>query len=106
MSYFKSPDGALHFLDNDAFKNLLPSGSVKVTNTEAAALQAVVAPPTGQAIREQRDARLAACDWAVLPDSPLADVKRAEFVTYRQALRDVPGQSGFPDSVVWPEAPK
>ena len=53
--------------------------------------------------REQRDALLAASDWAVLPDAPVADAQA--WKDYRQALRDVPQQNGFPQEVVWPTKP-
>lgn len=53
-------------------------------------------------VRAERDRRLRACDWTVLPDCPLTEVKKTEWADYRQALRDVPQQSGFPDAVEWP----
>jgi hypothetical protein len=53
-------------------------------------------------IRVERNRRLADCDWTQLPDSP-AD--HEAWATYRQALRDVTAQEGFPWEVVWPEAP-
>ena len=54
-------------------------------------------------VREERDTRLLECDWAVLPD---AQTDRAVWKTYRQALRDVPEQMGFPYEIKWPEMPK
>ena len=53
------------------------------------------------AVRTQRDARLAETDYLALSDSTLTDAMK----TYRQALRDVPAQSGFPDNVTWPTKP-
>jgi len=53
-------------------------------------------------VRQQRNELLSACDWAQLPDSP-AD--HEAWATYRQALRDVTAQEGFPWDVVWPETP-
>jgi hypothetical protein len=53
-------------------------------------------------VRQQRNSRLADCDWTQLPDAP---VLRATWATYRQALRDVTAQEGFPWEVVWPEQP-
>ena len=53
-------------------------------------------------VRQQRNALLSACDWTQLPDSP-AD--HEVWATYRQELRDVTAQEGFPWDVVWPEAP-
>ena len=40
-------------------------------------------------IRSIRNTLLIQCDWTQLPDSPLTETKRAEWATYRQALRDI-----------------
>ena len=40
--------------------------------------------------RAKRDRLLEASDWTQMPDSPLSDSKKAEWATYRQALRDLP----------------
>jgi hypothetical protein len=53
-------------------------------------------------IREERDAKLAATDWTQVADAP---VDQAAWATYRQALRDIPAQEGFPSEVVWPDSP-
>ncbi|MBS1198682.1 MAG: putative phage tail fiber protein [Proteobacteria bacterium] len=66
-------------------------------------------PPTAAelsaAIRAERNARLAACDWTMLPDAPLSAAQVSSWQTYRQALRDLTDQAGFPAAVVWPVAP-
>jgi hypothetical protein len=51
-------------------------------------------------VRAQRDALLAASDYMALADR-ITD----EWRTYRQALRDIPAQSGFPTNVTWPVEP-
>jgi len=51
-------------------------------------------------IRAQRDELLASSDYMALADR-ITD----EWRTYRQALRDVPAQAGFPTSVTWPTLP-
>lgn len=56
-------------------------------------------------VRGERDAKIAATDFLAMPDYPLSEGDRAIVMTYRQALRDVPAQEGFPREVVWPEAP-
>jgi hypothetical protein len=56
-----------------------------------------------KAIREERSTKLADCDWTQVADSP---VDKAVWATYRQALRDVTTQSGFPWTVTWPVAPQ
>jgi len=58
------------------------------------------------AIRAERDRLLSACDFTQLPDAPLSAAQKAEWSAYRQALRDIPLQAGFPNSVVWPIAPE
>lgn len=44
-------------------------------------------------------------DWSQLTDSVLSEQKREDWAEYRQALRDVPQQSNFPDKIVWPTEP-
>ena len=62
---------------------------------------AALAPTAGD-IRAQRNRLLSACDWTQLADAPVDDLAWA---VYRQALRDIPDQPGFPANVVWPVAP-
>jgi len=52
--------------------------------------------------RTQRDALLSQSDWTQVPDAPVDQQAWAE---YRQALRDLPQQAGFPQEVVWPNPP-
>jgi len=56
----------------------------------------------GLNVRVDRNKRLADCDWTQLPDAP---VVAADWAAYRQELRDVTAQAGFPWDVTWPEAP-
>ena len=51
--------------------------------------------------RVLRDSLLSATDWTANSDVTMSDEMRA----YRQALRDVPSQAGFPDNVTWPVKP-
>ena len=53
--------------------------------------------------RAERDFHLKESDWTQNRDVTLSN--DADWKTYRQALRDVPTQSGFPDSVTWPTKP-
>jgi len=54
------------------------------------------------AVRVARNNMLKDSDWTQLVDSP-AD--KTAWAVYRQALRDVTAQAGFPLSVTWPDAP-
>jgi len=69
------------------------------TTQEIAAAQAV-AP---EQARNQRNEMLAASDWTQVADAP---VDKAAWATYRQALRDITAQAGFPDNVIWPTKPE
>lgn len=56
-------------------------------------------------LRHIRDLLIAITDWTQAADSPLDDGERAEWATYRQALRDLPGVYSGAGPIPWPEAP-
>ena len=56
-------------------------------------------------IRQTRDAKLTLSDWIVVKSAEAGTAVPSDWVTYRQALRDVPAQAGFPNSITWPESP-
>lgn len=56
-----------------------------------------------QQVRQDRNDKLKDSDWTQLADAP---VDQAAWASYRQALRDVTAQSGFPLSVEWPAQPE
>ena len=66
--------------------------------------EAIAAKDTEQAkaMREQRGEKLKDSDWTQVADAP---VDKAVWATYRQALRDITAQSGFPWTITWPDAP-
>ena len=55
--------------------------------------------------RQKRDRLIAVTDYLVTPDYPIESDRLAKVKIYRQALRDIPNQSGFPRSITWPEKP-
>ena len=59
-------------------------------------------------VRMQRNALLTQSDTAVLPDrwAAMTPEKQQAWSTYRQALRDIPLQAGFPWNVSWPTQPE
>ena len=65
---------------------------------------AIAATDTQQAeaMREQRNTKLSETDWTQVADAP---VDKAVWATYRQALRDITIQSGFPWDINWPTEP-
>jgi len=56
-------------------------------------------------VRSERNVLLAKCDWTQVADSPLTDEKKAEWVAYRQDLRDLPAAYSRVSQVVWPTPP-
>ena len=55
--------------------------------------------------RERRNLLIAETDYLAMPDYPLDKEKKAAVLAYRQALRDVPEQAGFPRQIDWPVKP-
>lgn len=56
-------------------------------------------------VREQRDQLLKSTDWVVIKHLERNENIPGVWEVYRQALRDVPEQGGFPWDVTWPVAP-
>ena len=54
-------------------------------------------------VRGERDSKLSSSDWTQVADAP---VNKQAWATYRQALRDIPLQAGFPWNVSWPTQPE
>ena len=60
-------------------------------------------------ITDKRNRKLIDCDWTQLPDCQLSDSKKAEWTTYRQALRDITKQTPADDAlsnITWPTKPE
>lgn len=81
---------------------------VELTTEEIAARQAEqtawdngAADRAASEAREKRNSLLAETDYLALSDTTLSD----DMQTYRQALRDVTSQAGFPADVTWPTKP-
>ena len=57
------------------------------------------------ALRTERNALLAACDWVALADAHLSQDKKDAWFAYRQGLRDLPENATDPTQVTWPVSP-
>jgi len=75
-------------------------GNTVTAAANEAAYKAKIDADAAANVRATRDNKLADCDWTQTNDSPVKD--ESKWTTYRQALRDVPTQSGFPHTVTWP----
>ena len=77
-----------------------------VTTTAAdneAAYKAAKDTEQAKSVRTSRGEKLKDSDWTQVADAP---VDKAAWATYRQALRDVTGQQGFPWTITWPTQPE
>lgn len=96
--------------DIEALSSILTNLEAQVfsnapSNTEAVEALVVVKEPTPdceECARSRRDMLLVMTDWTQLLDAALTQEQKDEAVTYRQALRDVTQQAGFPENVEWP----
>lgn len=62
-------------------------------------------PDDQEMVRRLRNGLLSASDWTQIPGNALSDSDQTAWSTYRQELRDITLQDGFPYSVVWPTKP-
>lgn len=79
-----------------------------VTTTAAeheAAYKASKDAEQAKSVRATRDDKLKECDWVVIKNLETNSNIPGAWEVYRQALRDVPSQSGFPWTITWPDAP-
>jgi len=74
----------------------------KTAAENEAAYKATKDAEQAKSVRATRDAKLAECDWTQVADAP---VDKAVWATYRQALRDITAQEGFPWTITYPDAP-
>jgi len=77
-------------------------GETTATEQEAA-YKATKDAEQAKAMRDQRGEKLKDSDWTQVADAP---VDKTVWATYRQALRDVTTQTGFPWTITWPDEPQ
>lgn len=108
------------FYDPEIHKGMIPSDSIEMAEDDwlrcisepnrwviqgGKLVQAPFPAPAealAQEARTKRNALLAASDWTQVADAP---VDQAAWATYRQALRDITEQAGFPTDINWPVQP-
>ena len=90
---WKEQDMFTEYTDDD--------GKVQTVDAQKAVYDAQQKSVLEAAERASRDRLLQETDFYALSDVAMSDAMK----TYRQALRDVPAQSGFPNSITWPEKP-
>ena len=99
LSYMEYSESAVNKIIVDGKvvdKEMEPTGTIIESSIE----------PT---IVQHRNGLLYESDWTQSPDSPLSDSKKAEWTTYRQAIRDIPqtySDATSLDDIIWPTKPE
>jgi hypothetical protein len=72
---------------------------------QEAAYKAMKDAEQAKSVRQQRDAKLAESDWRVIKALESSTPQDFAWAAYRQALRDITSQTGFPWAIDWPVNP-
>lgn len=92
----------MQYISNGVVMEMTPEQEAE-WNAVLAAGEAQKPQLKAQEVRAERTQLLKDSDWTQVADAP---VDKAAWATYRQALRDVPSQAGFPWDVQWPTQPE
>ena len=95
------------YVERDMFADYVDEDGVTVTKAEQE--QAYTARKDAEAAtaaRATRDGLIASCDWMAIKAFEGGTTVSTEWATYRQALRDVSAQAGFPHDITWPTQPE
>ena len=80
-------------------------GNVQSVDAQTTAYRARIDAEAAERARVDRTMLLAESDWTQVADTALTTEKKAEWATYRQALRDLPDASGWPHTHTLPTKP-
>jgi hypothetical protein len=89
----------------DMFADTTEDGVTTTKAEQEAAYQANLDAKAAESVRTQRDAKLEESDWMVIRSAETGVALPTEWATYRQALRDITDQIGFPNEINWPVEP-
>lgn len=106
MKYFKDTDNKVHAFELDGSQDRLIKETMAEITLEEVKILITPVLTTEQKemnIRNQRMFLLSKTDWSQLPD--VSQLVKDKWLSYRQSLRDITDQEGYPDSVIWPIAP-
>lgn len=71
-----------------------------------AEVERLIAEQPAKEARAQRNRLLTESDWVTIRATDTGDPVPTEWQIYRQALRDIPDQAGFPEEIEWPQEPE
>jgi len=90
------------WVERDMFSDTTEDGVTTTKAEHEAAYQTRLDTEAAERVRSERDQKLKDTDWMGMSDVTMS----ADWATYRQALRDVPSQAGFPNTITWPDEPE
>jgi hypothetical protein len=90
------------WVERDMFSDTEEDGVTTTKAEHEAAYQARLDTEAAERVRSERDQKLKDTDWMGMSDVTMS----TEWATYRQALRDIPSQAGFPHTITWPTEPE
>jgi hypothetical protein len=79
----------------------MTSDEIAARQAEEAAWAAGANDRAAAEVRQERNSLIAETDYLALSDNTMT----SDMQSYRQALRDIPSQAGFPTNVNWPTKP-
>jgi hypothetical protein len=95
------------YVERDMFSDYVDEDGVTVTKaSQEEAYTARKDAEAATAARATRDGLIASCDWMAIKAFEGGTGVATDWATYRQALRDVSAQAGFPNDITWPEKPE
>ena len=89
-----------------AFMDTTMDGVTTTAAEHEAAYKAAKDADQAKSVRQSRDDKLKETDWIVIKNLELNANIPGAWEVYRQALRDMPAQEGFPWTIVWPTQPE
>lgn len=97
---------SIHSISGDTYEDLVCiGGEIPSSDEIEIAIEEIKVYKLASRIRQERAILLQATDFTQLEDAPISAVQKQAYKEYRQALRDITLQEGFPESVVFPEKP-
>ena len=90
------------WVERDMFSDTTEDGVTTTKAEHETAYQTRLDADKAKSVRSERDQKLKDTDWMGMSDVTMS----AEWSTYRQALRDIPSQAGFPNTITWPTEPE
>ena len=106
--YFKDSNNAPFYDPSEAViaKHNLTPISEEEFNQIVTAINTPTVEQLAESARAKRNQLIAETDYLMMPDYPVSAEVRASVETYRQSLRDITEQAGFPESIEWPVRPE